>query len=276
MTVESGPAKGERNYWLLVLTACLLFSGWFLRDGYSGYPKKCVEEARKNIVARLQDKPDRVNVEALVARLGTAIDQPEFDAAIAEAKDPAALRAKLGEPLHVRTGANGETVEYFGSIYGLGGVTVRNGQIDATRTVKWSRWYKSREEIDAQKYWALVPLAFALMPLWKIVQAVTLRVRVDENAVVYGGTTIPMADIVSVRDYKRKGLVDMYYRVGGQERRLRWDNQKVARFDEVVDAICSIKGFPNPIQEYFAQKQREEGGDHADPRSPDHGGSSAA
>ncbi|TWT40978.1 hypothetical protein RAS1_36690 [Phycisphaerae bacterium RAS1] len=264
MTIESGPAKGERNYWLVVLTACLLFSGWFVRDGLSGYPNKCIDEARKNIVARMQDKPDRVNVEALIAKLGRTMDQADFDAAVNGVADPAAVRSKLGEPLHVRPVAPGETVEYFGSIYGMGGVAVRNGQVDATRLVSWKKWFKTREEVVGQLYFAVVPLVFALFPLWKIFKAVTLRVRVDENGIVYGGATIPMSEVVSVRDYHRKGVVDMYYRAGGQERKLRFDNQKVARFDEVVKAICTIKRLPNPIEEYYAAKQREEADDDQD------------
>ena len=39
-----------------------------------------------------------------------------------------------------------------------------------------------------------------------------------------------------------------------QEKKLRLDNEKVLRFDEIVDALCQAKGFKNEVKEYAAEK----------------------
>jgi len=80
---------------------------------------------------------------------------------------------------------------------------------------------------------------------------------IDDEGMVYDGQRIAFADMVSLRDYSPKGWIDLYYRVGEREKRLRLDNEKVLRFDEIVDALCKAKGFRNEVREYAEEKARQ-------------------
>ena len=71
----------------------------------------------------------------------------------------------------------------------------------------------------------------------------------------YGNERIAFADMVSLRDYNRKGWVDLYYRAGSQEKRLRIDNQKIAKFDEIIELICRKCGFENPVKAYHEARE---------------------
>ncbi len=61
--------------------------------------------------------------------------------------------------------------------------------------------------------------------------------------------------------FDKKGWVDLVYDENGAERDIRLDEYHLARFDEVIDAICERKGFRNPLPVDGADKE------HADARS---------
>jgi hypothetical protein len=73
----------------------------------------------------------------------------------------------------------------------------------------------------------------------------------------YGGRLIPWDSMTALRDYSPKGWVDLYHTAQGRERKLRLDNQRVRRFDEIVEAICARKGFADPVRAYAAAQARE-------------------
>ena len=107
-------------------------------------------------------------------------------------------------------------------------------------------WNKSKDEIQLQLYCALVAFAFGLYMLTRVYKAATLRVVIDDDGMTYGKRRIAFADMVRLCDYSRKGWVDLYYRFGSQERKLRIDNQKVRKFNEIIDTLCEAQGFEDP------------------------------
>ncbi len=86
----------------------------------------------------------------------------------------------------------------------------------------------------------------------------TLRVVIDEEGMTYAAKRIPFEAMTALRDYNRKGWVDLYYRTDAGQKRLRLDNQKVAKFDEIAEVICQAKNFENPITAYHKQVEEEE------------------
>ena len=249
MRVESGPAKTDRNWQFVrfILFAGLAF--WFYYDGAVRWPKNNREAAEKALQVRpwegklrYDDLPERPRGESDVQTLLKSAPVTR-----------SGLHSALGRP-QVGEGTN---EEYFVGKYGYTKATYSGDKPSLERWRKWEGGHTG-EEIQAQFYWALLPLPLALYFLWKLYRAATLRVIVDDEGLVYAGRRIPFADMNSLRDYSPKGWIDLYHTANGRERKLRLDNEKFMLFDEVVEAICQTKGFRNEVKENQAAKRREE------------------
>jgi hypothetical protein len=244
MRVESGPARADRNWFLLVLGICILFSAWFLYDGAIGYVKNNRKEARRQLTPLVGEQ----NIPAV---LGERPTKPDFDRVVEQRiTEPARVReALLGDPdaapFHV-THENARRIEYYVSDYGQAIVPIAGNRVLAGE-MTWTKWDKTREAVRGQFAWALIPILFGLYVAYRVYKAVTLRVVVDDGGVTYAGQRIPLEQITAVKDYNRKGWVDMYYRRGAQQRRLRLDDHKIERFADIVTAICGAKGYQNPL-----------------------------
>jgi len=251
--LESGPAKVDRTYWLVFGILFLGVSAYFVYDGAYGYYNKNREQAEQKL-------PSYTSLSA--AGLGKKPTEKDFNELVLALKDRPlwrgadVLHAKLGEPLPPKKepGTASENVDRFASVYGMAIVPYEgNGKVDGPK-VQWVSWGKSEDDIREQFYWAVIPFVGALYFFFRCYRAGTLRAVIDEEGLTYGGLRIAFADMLSLRDYNKKGWVDLYYRDGGKEKRLRIDNQKIAKFDEIAELICQKKGFENPIQ----AAQREE------------------
>ena len=85
----------------------------------------------------------------------------------------------------------------------------------------------------------------------------------------YGGQQIAFADMVALRDYSPKGWIDLYYKSNGQEKKLRIDNEKIAKFDEIVAALCDVKGWKNEVAAYAQDKAEQESDEQAAAKAED-------
>jgi hypothetical protein len=267
MRVESGPAKTDAIWQLVRAILFLGFAAYFVYDGAVGYPNRNRAAAEQELQMQpfngqvkfdsLREAPEKVDFDKFrKAHLSTAsLDQ------VHEALGPATFADK--------------TTEYFVSRYGMAKVSLPPPGSDVKTTdMVWKAWPKTKDEIRAQFYWAIIPIIPGLWFLWRLIKAATLRVTVDDEGMTYGGQRIAFADVVSLRDYSPKGWIDLYYKVAGaaEERKLRLDNEKVLLFDDIVAAICEAKHFENEVQAYAAQKAREQPGEEPvedDPEEPD-------
>ena len=252
MTLESGPAKADRNWQLLRTVIFLGFGLYFLYDGLYGYPRENRTQAEQMLATRPFN--GKVSFDAL----REVPDKPDFEKLQqSEPAGPEQARQLFGQPTLTEGGD-----EFFISRYGY---------VKAPRggRVSWHPWGKSRAEINGQFFWAIIPLAFALPFIWKLYRALTLRVVIDDQGLIYAGRRIAFPDMTSLRDYSPKGWIDLHYQCAGRERKLRLDNEKVARFDEIVAAVCQAKGFHNEVQANAERKAREEAAEAADPQEPE-------
>jgi len=248
MRLESGPAKADRNWQLVRSVIFLGFALCFVYDGALGWPKKNRVEAERKLAA-----PEPFGGQVKYDSLGETPTKSDFDKLLRSR--PTRLdqvRAALGEPTFTD-----EADHYFMSRYGYARISARGGTITLNPS-DWVTWYKTRDEVRQQFLWALLPTPFGLYFLWRLIKAMTLRVTIDDEGMVYAGKRIAFADMVSLRDYNAKGWIDLYYNAGSAQRKLRLDNEKVKLFDEIIAAICQAKGFRNEQQEYAARKAREE------------------
>jgi hypothetical protein len=257
--MESGPAKAEPGWRLLQTAAFVGMCLYFLYDGAWGYPnanrRAGTEKLRSLFDNKVQfddlgEKPDKPDFEALLERIDAGIRNQR-----PVTRDE--IHALLGKPVvPARSVGQRKTQESFASIYGIVHVEFdENGRVTAPTGVGWEAWHKTKREIRDQFFWAALIGAISLYFFWKLIRAVTLRVVIDDTGMIYGGRRIAFDDMVALKDYSPKGWVDLHYRAGGAEKRLRLDHEKVARFEEIAAAICSAKGFANPIQEYRRQQE---------------------
>jgi hypothetical protein len=247
MRLESGPAAYDRNYNLVILVVSVFLGAYFLYDFRIGYPKKNLEAARKaltpllgaeNIPETFSEFPTKPDITALKERLTELSKTQPIEAAD--------VYDALGQPLiAVRSPDGSEVVEYYVSQYGRAQVPVVRNRITPER-IQWMAWDKSKEEIRLQLYCALIAFVFGLYMFTRVYKAATLRVVIDDDGMAYGKRRIAFENMVRLCDYSRKGWVDLYYKLGPQERKLRIDNQKVRKFDEIIDTLCDAKGFDDP------------------------------
>ncbi len=242
MTLESGPAKADRN-WQLVRTILFLgFALWFVFDGAVRYPAANRKEAEQRLAA-----PEPFGGRLKYDDLGETPTKADFDR-LKQSK-PEQIREQLDKLQSTRTEGPGRSAEYCVGRYGYIKVEGKH-----TPNITWQPWKRDKSELRAQFYWAIVPLIPGLYFLWRLYKAATLRATIDDEGMTYGGQRIALADMVSLRDYSPKGWIDLHYKVGDGEKKLRLDNEKVLRFDEIVDALCQAKGFKNEVKEYAAEK----------------------
>ncbi len=244
MRLESGPAAYDRNYYLAFLALCLALGGYFFYDYAKGYRNKNLEKARETLIPLAQTaNVTPGQIEQAIAREQPTL--PEFKAALEGAQSLEDITAKVGQPMFQRPDGD-KTVYYFVSAYGMGVVTARKGEVLANES-GWSTWFKSKDEIQLQLYMGLICMVVALYALRGVYRAATLRAVIDDEGMTYGGVHIPFEKMKRLCDYSPKGWVDLYYEADdGQERRLRIDNQKIRKFDEIIETLCQIKGFEDP------------------------------
>ena len=239
MRLESGPARTDTLWNAAILLACLGMAGWFVYDWKIGYPQSNLEEAQRRLAELLGD-PARVP--------DPLPQQPTKDDFMRIVKQNIGsleqVRALLGEPLLTRRAA-GREVDYYVSAYGVG-LVPHIGDRVLLEDVRWDKWKYTYAEIQQQYWCAIIALLFGVYFAWRTYKAATLRVVLDEQGIDYAGRRIAWEAVTRLDNYSPKCWVDIFYRDNGNERKIRLDNQKVARFDEIIDAICQRKGFEDP------------------------------
>lgn len=251
MRIESGPAKKDALWQLARAAVFLGVALYFVYDGAYGWPQKNKKEAKNALAA-----PEPFDGKIKYEDLGPTPTKPQFEALTEQAPcDRETVHAALGEPTFTRGNE-----EFFLSQYGMGKVTFHGG-LAARADMSWKVWYKPKAEVQRQFFpWAALWGVLGLFFVYKLIRAATLRVVVDDDGVLYAGKRIPFDHIVSLRDYNPKGWIDLYHKAGDDEKKIRLDDEKIAKFDEIVDAICQKKGFKNEVVEY----QREQGAEADD------------
>ncbi len=242
MRLRSGPARSDTLYFLVFFGICAGLTYWFYRDGSFAWLEHNRKEARKQLT------PLMTPGQSLPPTFGASPTGADFKKL--REKQPTRIedvRAALGAPFATKPAADGRgTVEYFASDYGMASVPVSGGVVDPAR-LDWKTWYKDKGEIDAQFYWMLIPVVFGLYAGYRGIRAATLSAVIDDSGLTYGGQRIAFAAMTGLRDYSPKGWIDLHYTQDGRERKLRIDNTKIDKFDEIVAELCREKGFVNPI-----------------------------
>ncbi len=251
MQFESGAASRRMIEDLVIFAVLLAFAGYFFYDWKIGYPEKNRKEAYSKLPVILQDP--KVDAKALYDTLSDHPDSDDFDKLIEQ--KPTTLeqvKAVLGAPQKTRTDGDKEFYYFLGKTGGAA-IEIRSGRLQplvdqsGNKTGAWQNWGKSANDVLMQFYFAFIPLAVSLFFLKSAITAASLKVRMDDQTLDYGGQKIPLASIKAIRDYHPKGVANVIYDENGVEKKLKLDNHRVKRFAELVAEICRAKGFENPM-----------------------------
>lgn len=261
--LESGPARTDALWQIGIFLAFFAFGLYFLYDWKIGWPKANREHAIADLPKFVQDL--KLDAAGTYGKLGDRPTQDDFDKLCkATAGSPPsidAVHAALGQPTLTRE-VTSQQFEYFLSRTGGAKIEIKDGRVQPFAPgSNWQTWYKSHEQVNNQVYWSLLPFAASLFFLKKLVTAVSLKATLDDKEMVYGGRRVAYDRIESIQDYNPKGWIDVHYRDDANARRkLRIDNEKIARFDEIVARLCAAKNVPNPVEELRRQRQALDGG----------------
>ncbi|MGD8450470.1 MAG: hypothetical protein PVJ57_01510 [Phycisphaerae bacterium] len=261
--LESGPAKTDRYYWLVVTIAFMGFAGWCVYDWAYRYPAENRAAAATELARWTRVADD------LITNLPERPTEEDFKRVRAAKPDRAMLEREFGKPLPPKADDIGPIdAARYASAWGMVTVPLHgDGRPDIARTT-WQSWAHSPGDIKMQLYMAIIVGVIALYFVLRAYRAFTLRAVIDDDGMTYGSRRIPFENMVSLRDYNPKGWVDLHYRTsGGNETRLRIDNQKIACFSEIAELICEKKGFENPI--LAAQREDEEEDEEQDESATD-------
>ena len=217
----------------------VVFAAYFLYDGYVGYPRRNLEQARQILPDEEQDKA-YINQQVTSASLG---DIEENDLLTT-------IEGRLGPPAW--KGAAKDNV--FKAVwFGPGGyLSVRYDRAKGTvLSARWKKGQKKELDLLIQKV-----LSYSLSPvgILLLIRVVVMLFRgaqlTDAGLKPSGRPLIPFEAMTgwNVRDYRDKGRITLTYNLDGRERAYVLDDYKLRAFPAIVTEICRRKGFENPLQ----------------------------
>lgn len=254
MLIESGPTKERKVRTTLFVLLCAGMGGWFAYDGWIGYPEKNRQE-------HIEALPSAERAEAADAKTYPSVTAKSLAGArdalkkIGVASQRKALTDLYGGPPSF---ADNEAWYYFGPTYRVK-VILKDGR---PRRVIGESTEKTLSEIRTQQWLAAslgviaVVLLFVLMRVWRT------HLVLDDQGLSFGRSRpIPWEDMKSLETdrFLKKGWLDLVYQENGTDRRIRLDEYHLARFDEVIAAICAQKGFEDPVAAEKTMKQAQAG-----------------
>lgn len=239
MTIVS-PTTNERVVRTLLLTGMFaIFGGYFLYDGYVGYPKKNLQKA----VEALQPVPDQL------PPIDPTMNKQRHAEIVAELKaNPRTMRAdlvrRLGEPPW-RNPA-GDELRYFGPA----GVIIVKLVGDRVQDAVFQPGEKNEAELLVQKVFGFGLSPVALFMILHLFRVIRTKVVLDDRVLaVRGRPEVPVDAITgfNAEQFAKKGFLDVSYAADGHERTLRLDDYVIRDFRPLVDELCRRTGLPHPL-----------------------------
>jgi len=233
MRIESGTTGEYQVRSLLFLAMLVAFGLWFGYDGLWGYPSKNLNWARQFMSEKSEDL--ETNWKVLTKNL----------ARVKEGMTLEEVEALLGEPALVT--ADEKEYWYVGPA-AYGRLEIDNQRVEA---VEFKENLEPNEgDIQGQKGFAVALLlisgVFAVRFAWVAGRSTIL----DDEGVSVRGRRVLWNQMTGLdtSDYERKGWLDLVYDASGSKRQVRLDSYHIAKFDEMVNEICTRKNFESPIK----------------------------
>ncbi len=231
------------GFMFLLLAA---FAAWFGYDGWVGYP-------RKNLEAAQQSFPKSGLPLPAASSAVTEDSAKDFAAAAADKKVTLVdLRKQWGDPAYLGPAAgevSNKPVAFFVGTYGWAQVALDGETVDK---VEWRSGPKVASDIGVQRLLGLALAGGALIPLAMLLVQMTARYTLDDEGLVlpkHGRIPYDRMSGADFKDFDGKGIVRLNYRdAAGAERTAVLDEEQIARFEEIVAALCEKKGWSVEVE----------------------------
>jgi hypothetical protein len=245
MRIVSG--LGQRTVMRLGFMFLLLaaFGAWFAYDGWITYPQRNVEAARQAFPASVEADPQPSP--AVTPGSAKAL-QPGPDKKVTLAD----LRQQWGEPAYLGSagGTSTEQVAYFVGPYGFVRVTLDG---ETASKVDWRDGPKVASDIAVQRLLGIGLGGASLIPLVLLLVQMSRKYVLDDQGLVmpgHGRIAYDQMTGIDVKEFSTKGIVRLAYRdARGQDATAVLDEEKIARFEEIIVALCERKGWPIEVED---------------------------
>jgi hypothetical protein len=222
-----------------IVTAMVVgFAGWSFYDGYVGYPKKNLEQAKLELPAELQHTAainERVTEKAANG-FANGINIKEISAAIG----PPAWRGDFGG-VH-------EKAVWFGR---GGSLITLVDKIGMTRTVEWKSGKYKETDLWLQKLMGLILAPLGIIMLIRLIAMSTRGAELSDQGLKPSGKDLIPFEAMTGWDaetYKDRGQITLEYETSNGKGEYVLDDYKLAAFKTIVNEISKHKGFDNPIK----------------------------
>lgn len=229
----------ERIVRTLGLTAMFsLFSGWFLYDGFVGYPNENLKKA----VESLDPVPDELpTMNSAVTKNSTADFVGDLSREQLSMDD---VTSRFGQPGWEN--AAGSELHYFGPGGNLR-ITISGGK---PQEGVYTSAHSDDIELMFQKLLGATLLPVALIMILQLIRVLTTKVTVTDQALIVRGRPPIPFDAISAIDaskLRKRGALDIRYTLNGQRKKVRLDDYVIRDFRAVVTEICSRCDLENPL-----------------------------
>jgi hypothetical protein len=219
-----------------------ILAGWFALDGWVRWPGQNTEAAQKAFPKNSKEVPV-VNPAVTEEAVRAAEVEPGRAVSLAD------LRKEWGEPAYLGSvaadGSAADQVAFFVGPLGYARVKV-DGQ--KARSIEWHAGPRAASDLLVQKLLASLLGVAALIPLLLVVREISRQYELnDEGLVMPGHGRIPYDRMIGIdaSSFASKGIVRLkYLDAAGGERTAVLDEERIEKFDEIVTALCRLKGWP--------------------------------
>lgn len=257
MRIESTVAKRALMRQGIVVVVLLAFGTWFGWDGWVGYPTKNMNEAKGNFpVVPAGDVPQYGAV--------TAESAKDFQSQIGV--DPARqitltnLTRTWNKPAYLgaadaagATSPGSPRVAFFVGTYGWAKATLAG---DGVTHIEWRDADKDYSAIAVQKLLASLLAVGAMIPLGILLSYMSGKYILDDEGLTLPGNRRVLYNqmtAIELADLQKRGIVRLTYQNDkGQQAVAVLDEEKIAKFEEIVLNICEKKGWQDELAEAAA------------------------
>ncbi|MFQ5501641.1 MAG: hypothetical protein ACE5EQ_04995 [Phycisphaerae bacterium] len=254
MRIESGPKTERIVRTSLFLLLCAIFSGWFTYDGLVGYPSANFRELLEQLPPEARSKVSVQDIYSSVTA-ESLVDAQKAVRKIGRQQQRAAIESLYGGPPSYE---DEQFAYYFGPFYRVT-LHLEGGKI---RKVVGQKSPKSIQDCRFQKWLGGFLCVVSIVVLVILISIIRTRVVLDDDGLRFRGRKPVSWDAMRSLDdrrFRKKGRLDLIYADDNRDGRICLDEYHLAKFEEIVDEICSRKGFDNPVALEKAEKARAVG-----------------
>lgn len=253
MRIESGVTKRALLRQGMVVGLLLVFAAWFGWDGWVGYPKTNMEDAKKNFPV-VPEGPVGQSAEV------TQESVQQFKDQLKDSSHPlmiADLNRKWSDPQYLgaaeANGGGGKAAFYVGTC-GWAKVAMSG---DAVTDITWQSASNNASSILVQKLLAAALVVGAMIPLGILLGRMSGKYVLDDKGLTLsGGQPIRYEQMTAIdlADLQKKGLVRLKYKNDkGQDATAVLDEEMIEKFEDIVLNLCEKKNWQSQLEEAAAQ-----------------------